>query len=172
MLHFCKRRGAAFRFLRITCSYLCFTFLLRALDWNNFEVNKYWLLTKCEVSEDPNVCLFGLRRSREIDERAKRAWLVSSRRERTNLVNKDFINAIKYTISSRTDQHWGGKMGRQPYEEKRGRDWYGTLWREAGFLGGWEGGEKSKTLILRHFHKQELRILFDLHLATSEQTSK
>ena len=119
MLPFCKRRGAAFRFLRITCSYLCFTFLLRALDWNNFEVNKYWLLTKCEVSEDPNVCLFGLRRSREIDERAKRAWLVSSRRERTNLVNKDFINAIKYTISSRTDQHWGGKMGRQPYEEKK-----------------------------------------------------
>ena len=64
------------------------------------------------------MCLFGLRRSREIDERAKRTWLVFRRRERTNLVNKDFINAIKYTITSGTDKHWGGKMGREPYEEK------------------------------------------------------
>ena len=64
-------------------------------------------------------------------------------------------------------------MGREP-SKKSGRDRYGTLAvkrREAGF----EAGEKSKTIILRHFHKQELRILFDLHIAsseTSEQTSK
>ena len=60
-------------------------------------------------------------------------------------------------------------MGREP-SKKSGRDGYGTL-----ALKRREAGEKIKTLILRHFQKQELRILFDLHLATpetSEQTSK
>ena len=40
--------------------------------------------------------------------------------------------------------------------------------REGGFLRECEAGEESRTLILGHFQKQELTILFDLLLASSK----